>query len=244
MTCILALDTSTEAGSVAIWQEGEVLEDFQLLPRQQAQALLPQIKGLLNKAGIELSQVDALAFGRGPGSFTGLRIAAASIQGLALALDRPVIPVSTLEAMAWSAINCADVNQQPVSKVLTLLDARMDEVYWCAWQAEQGWPVALMAEQLNAPEAVSLPAIHTMVDSAMVDSTMVEADWALVGSGACYADRLAFAVTARLSQQRPNILPSAKAIVHLAHKAWQQNTLLDAADAVPIYLRDNVTHGS
>lgn len=232
MTCILALDTSTEAGSVAIWQEGEVLEDFQLLPRQQAQALLPQIKGLLNKAGIELSQVDALAFGRGPGSFTGLRIAAASIQGLALALDRPVIPVSTLEAMAWSAINCADVNQQPVSKVLTLLDARMDEVYWCAWQAEQGWPVALMAEQLNAPEAVSLPVTHAI------------ADWALVGSGACYADRLAFAVTARLSQQRPNILPSAKAIVHLAHKAWQQNTLLDAADAVPIYLRDNVTHGS
>lgn len=239
MTCILALDTSTDAGSVAIWQDGEVLEDFQLLPRQQAQALLPQIKYLLNKAGIELSQVDALAFGRGPGSFTGLRIAAASIQGLALALDRPVIPVSTLEAMAWSAINCVGVNQQPVSKVLTLLDARMDEVYWCAWQAEQGWPVALMAEQLNAPEAVSLPAIHTMVDSAMI-----EADWALVGSGVCYADRLAAAVTARLSQQRPNILPSAKAIVHLAHKAWQQNALLDAADAVPIYLRDNVNHGT
>ncbi|HKM14906.1 MAG TPA: tRNA (adenosine(37)-N6)-threonylcarbamoyltransferase complex dimerization subunit type 1 TsaB [Marinospirillum sp.] len=237
MTCILALDTSTEAGSVAIWQDGEVLEDFQLLPRQQAQALLPQIKGLLNKAGIELSQVDALAFGRGPGSFTGLRIAAASIQGLALALDRPVIPVSTLEAMAWSAINCTHTNQPPVSKVLTLLDARMDEVYWCAWQAEQGWPVALMAEQLNAPEAVSLPAIYAMADSTM-------ADWALIGSGACYADRLAAAVTTRLSQQRPDILPSAKAIVHLAHKAWQQNALLDAADAVPIYLRDNVTHGS
>ena len=105
MTCILALDTSTDAGSVAIWQDGKVLEDFQLLPRQQAQALLPQIKNLLNKAGIELKQVDALAFGRGPGSFTGLRIAAASIQGLALALDKPVIPVSTLEAMAWTAIH-------------------------------------------------------------------------------------------------------------------------------------------
>ena len=120
MTCILALDTSTEAGSVAIWQNGTVLDDFQLLPRQQAQALLPQIKGLLDKAGVGLSQIDALAFGRGPGSFTGLRIAAASIQGLALALDKPVIPVSTLEAMAWSAINCLAPNQQPVNKVLKI----------------------------------------------------------------------------------------------------------------------------
>lgn len=237
MTCILALDTSTEAGSVAIWQNGEVLEDFQLLPRQQAQALLPQIKGLLNKAGVSLSQVDALAFGRGPGSFTGLRIAAASIQGLALALNKPVIPVSTLEAMAWSAINLAP-NQQPVSKVLTLLDARMDEVYWCAWQNEGGWPVALTAEQLSAPELVSLP--ETLGTQALG----TQADWALVGSGACYVERLAAAVTAKLNQQQPNVFPSAKAIVHLAHKAWQQGKWVDAADAIPIYLRDNVTHGS
>ena len=228
MTCILALDTSTEAGSVAIWQNGEVLEDFQLLPRQQAQALLPQIKGLLNKAGVSLGQLDALAFGRGPGSFTGLRIAAASIQGLALALDKPVIPVSTLEAMAWSAIN-----QQGVSKVLTLLDARMDEVYWCAWQAEAGFPVALVAEQLSVPELVNLP-----------ETLATQADWALVGSGACYFERLNAAVAARLKQQLPDILPSAKALVHLAHKAWQQGKWVDAADAIPVYLRDKVTHGS
>lgn len=228
MTCILALDTSTEAGSVALWHKGEVLEDFQLLPRQQAQALLPQIKGLMNKAGMELSQVDALAFGRGPGSFTGLRIAAASIQGLALALDRPVIPISTLEAMAWTAMN-----QQGVNKVLTLIDARMDEVYWCAWQNEAGWPVALVAEQLSAPEVVSLPDVAS---SAM--------DWVLVGSGACYAERLAASVKAGLERQLPEILPSAKAIVYLAHQAWLRGELVDAADAVPIYLRDKVTHGS
>lgn len=232
MTCILALDTSSEAGSVAIWQDGEVLEDFQLLPRQQAQALLPQIKGLLNKASIKLSQVDALAFGRGPGSFTGLRIAAASIQGLALALDRPVIPISTLQAMAWSAINCPATNQQAVNKVLTLLDARMDEVYWCAWQAENGWPVALMAEQLSAPELVSLPEKNA------------GADWVLVGSGACYADRLDPSLISNLANQLPDILPSAKAIVYLAHQAWQRGELVDAADAIPIYLRDKVTHGS
>lgn len=229
MTCILALDTSTDAGSVAIWHVGEVLEDFQLLPRQQAQALLPQIKSLLDKVGIKLSQVDALAFGRGPGSFTGLRIAAASIQGLALALDRPVIPVSTLEAMAWTAMNELGVN-----KVLTLLDARMDEVYWCAWQKnEAGWPVALMAEQLSAPEAVSLPVIEETA-----------ADWVLVGSGACYAERLTTNVKAKLKTTIPAILPSAKAIVYLAHQAWLRGELTDAADAIPIYLRDKVTHGT
>jgi len=228
MTCILALDTSTEAGSVAIWQDGEVLEDFQLLPRQQAQALLPQIKTVLNKAGIELCQVDALAFGRGPGSFTGLRIAAASIQGLALALDKPVIPVSTLEAMAWTAIN-----EQGAKQVLTLLDARMDEVYWCAWQVEDGWPVALLAEQLSAPEAVKFPALANAT-----------ADWVLVGSGACYVERLASSVTTKLAQQLPTILPSAKAIVHLAHQAWLKGKVVDASEAIPIYLRDKVTHGS
>lgn len=228
MTCILALDTSAEAGSVAIWHEGEVLEDFQLLPRQQAQALLPQIKNLLDKAGMELSQVDALAFGRGPGSFTGLRIAAASIQGLALALDRPVIPVSTLQAMAWTAMNEQDVNQ-----ALTLLDARMDEVYWCAWQAENGWPVALVAEQLSAPEQVHLP-----------KTLNAKADWVLVGSGACYADRLQPSVATSLVKYLPDILPSAKAIVHLAHQAWLRGELSDAADAIPIYLRDKVTHGT
>ncbi|GLR63428.1 tRNA (adenosine(37)-N6)-threonylcarbamoyltransferase complex dimerization subunit type 1 TsaB [Marinospirillum insulare] len=227
MTCILALDTSTDAGSVAVWLNGEVLEDFQLLPRQQAQALLPQIKGLLNKAGIELTQVDALAFGRGPGSFTGLRIAAASIQGLALALDKPVIPISTLEAMAWTAIN-----QQGINQVLTLLDARMDEVYYSAWQAEGVWPVALMDEQLAAPEWVSLPALAK------------EAPWALVGSGACYAERLNSEVTEKIAVYLPDVLPSAKALVHLAHRCWLKGEVKDAAAAVPIYLRDKVTHGS
>lgn len=218
---------------MAIWQDGQVLEDFQLLPRQHAQALLPQIKGLLNKAGVSLSQLDALAFGRGPGSFTGLRIAAASIQGLALALDKPVIPVSTLEAMAWSAINCTAVNPQGASKVLTLLDARMDEVYWCAWQAEAGFPVALVAEQLSAPELVCLP-----------ETLDTQADWTLVGSGACYAERFNSSVTSQLIKQLPDILPSANALVHLAHKAWQQGNQVDAAAALPIYLRDKVTHGS
>jgi tRNA threonylcarbamoyladenosine biosynthesis protein TsaB len=226
MTRILALDTSSDAGSVALWQDGEVLEDFQLLPRQQAQALLPQIKQLLAKAGVSLQQLDALAFGRGPGSFTGLRIAAASVQGLALALDRPVIPVSTLQALAWTA------NQQYFAKqVLTLLDARMDEVYWCAWQWQDNRPEALMEESLSAPEMVLL-------------ADRQDQDWVLAGSGAAFVERLPPLLQTCVQQTLPNIQPSAAAMVQLAHQCWLRGELLDAAAALPVYLRDKVAHGS
>lgn len=226
MTCILALDTSTDAGSVALWQDGEVLEDFQLLPRQQAQALLPQIDSLLARAGIGLNQLDALAFGRGPGSFTGLRIAAASIQGLALALDRPVLPVSTLQTLAWMAHQ-----QYFAKKVLTLLDARMDEVYWCAWQWQDQTPQPLLAESLSSPEAVLL-------------KDQQDQDWVLAGSGAVFVDRLPPLVRSCIQQELPEIRPAAGAMAHLAHQAWLRGEGLDAADALPVYLRDKVTHGS
>lgn len=226
MTRILALDTSSDAGSVALWCDGEVQEDFQLLPRQQAQALLPQIKALLADAGIELSQLDALAYGRGPGSFTGLRIAAASIQGLALALDRPVIPVSTLQSIAWTAHQ-----QYFAKKVLTLLDARMDEVYWCAWQWQNQLPVALMDEVLSQPEAVMLDKLD-------------DQDWVLAGSGAVFIERLPPVLRSCIQQDLPEIRPSAGAMAHLAAQLWQAGGAVDAAEAQAVYLRDKVTHGS
>jgi tRNA threonylcarbamoyladenosine biosynthesis protein TsaB len=226
MTRILALDTSSDAGSVALWCDGVVLEDFQLLPRQQAQALLPQIKKLLADAGIELSQLDALAYGRGPGSFTGLRIAAASIQGLALALDRPVIPVSTLQAIAWSAHQ-----QYFAKKVLTLLDARMDEVYWCAWQWLDQQPVAFIDEMLSPPEAVMLDKLD-------------DQDWVLAGSGAVFVERLPPLLRSCIQQELPEIRPAAGAMAHLAAQIWQAGGAVDAADAQAVYLRDKVTHGS
>ncbi|SFX23467.1 tRNA (adenosine(37)-N6)-threonylcarbamoyltransferase complex dimerization subunit type 1 TsaB [Marinospirillum alkaliphilum] len=226
MTCILALDTSTDAGSVALWLDGEVVEDFQLLPRQQAQALLPQIEQLLSRAGISLQQLDALAFGRGPGSFTGLRIAAASVQGLALALDRPVIPVSTLQSLAWTAHQ-----QYFANKVLTLLDARMDEVYWCAWQWQEDRPEALLEETLSPPEMVLL-------------NNQQELDWVVAGSGAVFVERLPPVIKGCIQQELPDIRPSAGAMVQLAHQAWLRGELQDASAALPVYLRDKVTHGS
>src|SRR3989338_484571 len=136
MTVILALDTSTEACSCALQVRGEIIEDYAVIPRQHAQNILPMIQQLLHKAGLTFAQLDAIAFGRGPGSFTGLRIAAGVAQGLALASDLPVLPVSTLAALALQGH--ADTGD---SALLACLDARIDEVYWAWYSIENGLPV-------------------------------------------------------------------------------------------------------
>lgn len=225
MANLLALDTSGETSSVALMVDGAVLHSEQMQPRQQAQLLLPQIEQLLVQAGITLQQLDALVYGQGPGSFTGLRIAAASVQGLALALDVPVIPVSTLQAIAWTA------HQQFYARyILTLLDARMDEVYWAAWQWDETsqLPLLLGEEQLAAPEAV-LPDLQ-------------DQDWLLAGSGACYARRLPPVVQGCLQQEISDIRPAALAMLHLAQPRYERGELLDAAQAQAVYLRNQVVH--
>lgn len=225
MKYLLALDTSTEASSVALWHQGEVIEDFQLLPRQHAQALIPQIQQLLAQAQISLQQLDALAFGRGPGSFTGLRIAAASVQGLGMALNKPILAVSTLEALAWQAMQ--DLNTQ---QVLTLIDARMQEVYWAAWHQENGWPKALIEEQLSAPESLSLPA------------SFATQNWSAVGTGLAYAEVIPAKFLATCQHQQPEALPRAKAIAILAARAWQLGVAVAPEQAVPVYIRDEVVN--
>ncbi|SFC16170.1 tRNA threonylcarbamoyladenosine biosynthesis protein TsaB [Marinospirillum celere] len=222
MSKILALDTSSDACSVALWNEGTVTADFQMLPRQHAQALLPQLGQLLADSGVRLEELDALAFGRGPGSFTGLRIAAATAQGLALARDLPLLPLSTLQALALSA-----QKKYFARKILTLLDARMDEVYWCAWQAGSGAPQALIEESLAKPEAVLPPELGE--------------DWLLVGSGAVYSDRLPPVLRSQIQQEIPELYPDAAALVYLAAEAWEAGQAVDAAEGQPIYLRDQVT---
>ena len=113
---LLALETSTEACSVAVWIDGEVRERFELAPRRHAELALPWAEQLLAEAGIAKSQLDAIAVGRGPGAFTGVRLAIAIAQGIALALDRPVLPVSTLAALAMRAQG---------DRIIAAIDARM-----------------------------------------------------------------------------------------------------------------------
>ena len=123
MTTLLALDTATEACSVALLHDGKVLSHYEVIPRLHAQRLLPMIKDLLADAGIALSAVDGIAFGRGPGAFTGVRIAIGVVQGLAFALERPVLPVSTLAVLAQRALR-----EQGAQQVAGAHEDRKDEV--------------------------------------------------------------------------------------------------------------------
>ena len=118
---LLAFETSTEACSVAIWRDGEVLERHEVAPRRHAELVLPWAEGLLAEAGLSRTMLDAVAVGRGPGAFTGVRLGIATAQGIALALDLPMLPVSTLAALAMAA-------PEP-GPVLAAIDARMGEVY-------------------------------------------------------------------------------------------------------------------
>lgn len=133
MSTLLALDTATEACSVALLHDGKVTSHYEVIPRLHAQKLLPMIQQLLADAGTTLQAVDAIAFGRGPGAFTGVRIAIGVVQGLAFALERPVLPVSDLAVLAQRAYR-----EHGVSQVAAAIDARMDEVYWGCYRETAG----------------------------------------------------------------------------------------------------------
>ena len=131
---LLAIDTATEGCSAALVNDQQLLTRMEVQPRKHAELILPMLDELLSEAGLAISQLDALAFGRGPGAFTGVRIATGVIQGIAFGADLPVVPVSTLRALAQRAFQ-----EYQHANVLTAFDARMDEVYWASYQlAENG----------------------------------------------------------------------------------------------------------
>ncbi|UJJ30758.1 tRNA (adenosine(37)-N6)-threonylcarbamoyltransferase complex dimerization subunit type 1 TsaB [Halopseudomonas maritima] len=217
MTTLLALDTATECCSAALLHEGSVTARSEVIPRQHAQRLLPMIEELLSERELRLQDVDALVFGRGPGAFTGVRIATGMVQGLAFAADKPVIAISNLAALAQRAWR-----EHGTDTVAAAIDARMDEVYWGLYGLQDGVMQPLDEERVCAPEAVSLPVGVSSVAGA--------------GTGWQYADRLAVSVT----QSWPQMLPDASDLITLALPRWLAGEVVDAADAQPVYLRDKV----
>lgn len=219
MTTLLAVDTATEACSVALLHDGRVISRYAVIPRLHARQVLPMVQQVLDEAGIQLAEIEAIAFGRGPGAFTGLRIATGVVQGLAFALDKPVLPVSTLAAIAQRALR-----EQGARQVAVAIDARMDEVYWGCYVAEDGRMQLRGIEQVCAPEQASLPRI-------------ADGDWLAAGTGwQAYAGRIPVAVTGQAQES----LPHAQDILALALPDWQQGGAVPADQALPVYLRDQV----
>lgn len=237
MIQILALDCSTEACSVAVYRvdparpagSGEVLvEHHRLAARQHTQLLLPMVETALNEAGVALSQLDACAFGRGPGSFTGLRIALGAIQGLAFGADLPVVAVSSLEALAQSWVDqqagCGTISGK-TPLVVAALDARMDELYWAVYQLDGALVREIGAERLDPPETMREP----------------EQAWTSmrgVGSGWCYRERMPAAW--QVPEVCLELTPRASAIARLADRNLRRGEQLAAEQALPRYLRDKV----
>lgn len=219
---LLAFETATEACSVALYLDGQVHERFELAPRRHAELALPWAQALLDQAGVARTQMDAVAVGRGPGAFTGVRLAIALAQGIALALDRPLVPVSTLQVLAGGA------PAEGPAQVLAAIDARMGEVYVGAYARGADGLVLLERERVLAPEAVQLPAAGS-------------GPWQGVGTGFAAADgALARRLGSTLGPVDAAALPRAAVLARLAAAAFARGEALPAEQVEPAYLRDNV----
>jgi tRNA threonylcarbamoyladenosine biosynthesis protein TsaB len=202
--------------------DGSIAQRLEVAARQHTQLLLPMVESVLREAGITLSALDCLAFGRGPGSFTGVRIAASAIQGLALAADRPVLGVSSLAAVALGE------DERITESVLAMFDARMGEVYLGAFRADaDGLPVAIDEERLGTPELIALPSTG---------------DWFGAGAGwPVHGAQIAGRLGARLLGVDGDRLPCAMPIARLAAAAARRGEGMAAEHALPNYLRREVT---
>ena len=226
---ILAVDTATEACSAAVLADGNVAERFEVLGRGHAERLLPMVEEVLAEAGLALAAVDAIAFGRGPGGFTGLRIAAGVTQGLAFGAGKPVVPVSDLAALAAGGAAASGERY-----VLACLDARMAQVYWAVFDcADPAAPVLLTPEVVADPEslAAGLAALPAEVGPLLG-----------VGHGLAAYPALRHLLGARLGAIDPDRLPQARDIALIAARDFAAGHTVAATDAVPVYLRDQVTH--
>jgi tRNA threonylcarbamoyladenosine biosynthesis protein TsaB len=219
---ILAIDTATEQCSVALRIGDVTLARGLVTPRGHADLVLPMVQEVLTESGLTLKQMDALAFGRGPGAFTGVRIAVGVIQGLAFAADLPVIGISNLAAVAQQSI-------MQDAETLVCMDARMGEVYWGRFQFIDGLVAPTSIEQVSAPERV----IESQRDGNWIPKRAVG-----TGFGAYPVLARHFAA----SDLNATLLPHAREVALLASRDYLSGLAVSAEQAQPVYLRDKVTH--
>lgn len=220
---ILAIDTATEACSAALWNDGNTCAHFELCPREHTQRILPIVQDILTQGGVSLTDLDALAFGRGPGSFTGVRIGIGIAQGLALGAELPMIGVSTLATMAQGAWR-----KQGASRVLAAIDARMGEVYWAEYQRDaQGVWHGENTEAVLKPEAVQQRLAE------------LEGEWATVGTGWAAWPDMTQGENVTLSDGDV-LLPEAEDMLPIACQLLEQGKTVAVDKAEPVYLRNEV----
>ncbi len=221
---LLALDTATEACSVALVTNTGRFARWQQTARQHANALMPMIQAVLDEARMGLTDLDGLAYGRGPGSFTGLRIAAGVTQGLALSLALPAVPVSVLTALAHGAFQATAAD-----RACAAVDARMGEVYWGVFRRDaQDLPALVGQEAVLAPEGV-----HEGVAGHQ---------WVATGTGwGAHRAIMERALGTGPDWLLPTALPRAGDIAALALAGWWRGEAVGADRIQPVYLRDQIT---
>lgn len=215
---LLAFEAATSRLSVALYRDGVITEKSADVPNGGSERLLPWANELLAESGLTLRQLDGIAFGAGPGGFTGLRLACGVTQGLACGLDLPVVPVGTLAALALASGE---------GKVFACLDARMNEVYVAAYQVAGDSVQEIMSPQVGAGETAFLP----------------DGDgWRGVGDGfaTAHGDALCQRMGGRFTAVDASVFPTAGAIARLAAPVLARSGGVEAAQALPLYVRDKV----
>nr|WP_301288347.1 tRNA (adenosine(37)-N6)-threonylcarbamoyltransferase complex dimerization subunit type 1 TsaB [Natronospira proteinivora] len=219
----MAIDTATEACSAALLHDEQVYRRFEMAPRQHARLLLPMLESLLDEADCQRQDIEWIAFGQGPGAFTGVRIAAGIAHGLAQGLGCGLFPVSTLAALA------ARAQDEATAPVLACLDARMGEVYWGCYEASGNGPHLLGQERVCAPESVT------------ANGLAVEQCIGIGPGWASYGEALPAALGQAPARVLPEVFPDAADMLAIASRRLAAGEPLKTArEAQPVYLRDNV----
>jgi tRNA threonylcarbamoyladenosine biosynthesis protein TsaB len=219
MTTLLAVETSSEACSVALSVDEGISERIELAPRMHAELILPFVRSLLDEAGLDIGDLDAIAFGRGPGSFTSLRIGIGAVQGLAWGAELPVVPVSSLAAVAQQVVTREGV------RIVVAMDARMSEIYTCTYETDESGLVRQLDQEVVCPPAdlnLGNPGAYTGAGNGWLQ----------------YPELVSLA--GQLDQMLPDVWPTASAVCQLAGDWLKQNNALPAAQAQPVYIRNQV----
>lgn len=225
MTAILAIDAATDACSVAIYRDGHYQDCHEFAPRQHNQRLFAMLRELLPSGRLREQGIDAIAYGCGPGSFTGLRIAASAVQGLAYTNQLPAIAVSSLACQAQSALRLGEVGADGL--VLSLLDAKISELYYAIYSFEQGLPVLREGPHACTPDRVVAADCYAALHA--------------VGDGCAFADHLPPDVRERLVAVAPSVMPTARDLVPLALEAIKNGQVQQPAQVQPVYVRDEIS---